>query len=231
MEIDVELIPAEANPDIDPELPAEWGNFRGNDDNNGVTDAKTPKSADDAELYWATSIATGGQANGAPGTPIIINGELYSYSGKELLRLDAETGEILARGEMQGSSPFAITPPGVCRGHDLRSARRRHGAGVQREDAGIPVALYRLARHRTRREPAELPDHLFRWLHLHRLLEPRAGRGAHGVSDDHGRGPEPAARGQAAALGAHAVRRFYWAGALATEKFVLVGTEDGEKGV
>ena len=42
MEIDIELVPAETNPDIDPELPAEWGNFRGNDDNNGVTDAKTP---------------------------------------------------------------------------------------------------------------------------------------------------------------------------------------------
>ena len=46
MDIDVELVPAETNPDIDPELPAEWGNFRGNDDNNGVTDAKTPTSAD-----------------------------------------------------------------------------------------------------------------------------------------------------------------------------------------
>ncbi len=229
MEIDIELVPAETNPDIDPELPAEWGNFRGNDDNNGVTDAKTPTSADNAELYWATSIATGGQANGAPGTPIIINGELYSYSGKELLRLDAETGEVLARGEMQAAHP-SPSAARVCRGHDLRGARRRHGAGVQREDAGI-LWLYTdslgigLGANQPNC-PITYSDGCI-YTGFWNSEQGAAHMVCLTITDEDPSQPLEAkqplwVRTQSGG--------FYWAGALATEKFVLVGTEDGEKG-
>lgn len=230
MEIDVELIPAETNPDIDPELPAEWGNFRGNDDNNGVTDAKTPTSADNAELYWATSIATGGQANGAPGTPIIINGELYSYSGKELLRLDAETGEILARGEMQGSSPFAITPPAYAEGMIFVALG---GGMVQAFNAKTLESLWLYTDSLGIGLGANQPNCPITYSNgcIYTGFWNSEQGAAHmvclTVTDEDPSQPLEAkqplwVRTQSGG--------FYWAGALARDNFVLVGTEDGEKG-
>lgn len=230
MEIDIELVPAETNPDIDTELPAEWGNFRGNDDNNGVTDAKTPTSADNAELYWATSIATGGQANGAPGTPIIINGELYSYSGKELLRLDAETGEILARGEMQGSSPFAITPPAYAEGMIFVALG---GGMVQAFNAKTLESLWLYTDSLGIGLGANQPNCPITYSDgcIYTGFWNSEQGAAHMVcltiTDEDPSQPLEAkqplwVRTQSGG--------FYWAGALARDNFVLVGTEDGEKG-
>ena len=230
MEIDIELVPAETNPDIDTELPAEWGNFRGNDDNNGVTDAKTPTSADNAELYWATSIATGGQANGAPGTPIIINGEIYSYSGKELLRLDSETGEVLARGEMQGSSPFAITPPAYAEGMIFVALG---GGMVQAFNAKTLESLWLYTDSLGIGLGANQPNCPITYSDgcIYTGFWNSEQGAAHMVcltiTDEDPSQPLEAkqplwVRTQSGG--------FYWAGALATEKFVLVGTEDGEKG-
>ena len=230
MEIDIELVPAETNPDIDTELPAEWGNFRGNDDNNGVTDAKTPTSADNAELYWATSIATGGQANGAPGTPIIINGEIYSYSGKELLRLDSETGEVLARGEMQGSSPFAITPPAYAEGMIFVALG---GGMVQAFNAKTLESLWLYTDSLGIGLGANQPNCPITYSDgcIYTGFWNSEQGAAHMVcltiTDEDQSQPLEAkqplwVRTQSGG--------FYWAGALATEKFVLVGTEDGEKG-
>ena len=230
MEIDIELVPAETNPDIDTELPAEWGNFRGNDDNNGVTDAKTPTSADNAELYWATSIATGGQANGAPGTPIIINGEIYSYSGKELLRLDSETGEVLARGEMQGSSPFAITPPAYAEGMIFVALG---GGMVQAFNAKTLESLWLYTDSLGIGLGANQPNCPITYSDgcIYTGFWNSEQGAAHMVcltiTDEDQSQPLEAkqplwVRTQSGG--------FYWAGALATEKFVLVGTEDDEKG-
>ena len=230
MDIDVELVPAETNPDIDTELPAEWGNFRGNDDNNGVTDAKTPTSADNAELYWATSIATGGQANGAPGTPIIINGELYSYSGKELLRLDSETGEVLARGEMQGSSPFAITPPAYAEGMIFVALG---GGMVQAFNAKTLESLWLYTDSLGIGLGANQPNCPITYSDgcIYTGFWNSEQGAAHMVcltiTDEDPSQPLEAkqplwVRTQSGG--------FYWAGALARDNFVLVGTEDGEKG-
>ena len=230
MEIDIELVPAETNPDIDTELPAEWGNFRGNDDNNGVTDAKTPTSADNAELYWATSIATGGQANGAPGTPIIINGEIYSYSGKGLLRLDSETGKVLARGEMQGSSPFAITPPAYAEGMIFVALG---GGMVQAFNAKTLESLWLYTDSLGIGLGANQPNCPITYSDgcIYTGFWNSEQGAAHMVcltiTDEDPSQPLEAkqplwVRTQSGG--------FYWAGALATEKFVLVGTEDGEKG-
>ena len=56
--VSVTLQMAAANPDI-VELDAEWANFRGTDSNNGITSAKTPTSALDGMLYWASPLGKG----------------------------------------------------------------------------------------------------------------------------------------------------------------------------
>lgn len=91
-------------------LPSEWPHMRTDNNNNGVIDAPTPISSDDAVLYWATKIGNGFDKE-ACSPPIIIDGDLYVYSGSTIYRVDTTTGEILATGSMCGASDFAINPP------------------------------------------------------------------------------------------------------------------------
>lgn len=77
---------------------------------NAMPNAPTPISSDDAVLYWATKIGEGFDQN-ACSPPIIVNDELYVYSGSTLYRIDKTSGKILAQGEMSDTSSFAINPP------------------------------------------------------------------------------------------------------------------------
>lgn len=91
-------------------LPAQWPHLRTDNNNNGVISARTPISSDDAVLYWATQIGEGFDQD-ACSPPIIVNNDLYVYSGSAIYRVDKTTGEIIASGTMCGSSSFGINPP------------------------------------------------------------------------------------------------------------------------
>lgn len=107
--LEITLAQAPANDTIQ-NLPAQWPHLRTDNNNNGVIGAPMPTSSDDAVLYWATKIGEGFDQN-ACSPPIIVNDELYVYSGSTLYRIDKTTGEILEQGEMSGTSNFAINPP------------------------------------------------------------------------------------------------------------------------
>ncbi len=100
---------AEDNPDIDPTIEAQWPLFRADSNNNSVISAKTPTSADDTLLYWATQVGQGYDKN-ATGCPILVDGYLYTYAGDKIYKLDTISGEVVASGTMTGTSSFAITP-------------------------------------------------------------------------------------------------------------------------
>ena len=92
------------------ELESYWPHLRQNDDNNGVVSAPTPMKAEDAVLYWATKIGDGYDKN-ACGCPILVDGYLYTYAGSKLYKVDTFSGQIVATGEMDHASSFAINPP------------------------------------------------------------------------------------------------------------------------
>lgn len=104
------LTPAPINSTIDTSLPAQWKNFRGNDDHNAVTSAAIPNKAEDGVLYWATKLGSGTDSDAA-GSPIVVNGDIITYGGDTLYRIDPASGKILATGKMDHKSSFAITPP------------------------------------------------------------------------------------------------------------------------
>lgn len=89
-----------------------WPNFRGNDENNAVVDYKTPRNADEAELYWAVKKGSG-YGGAAIGSPIIVDDYLVFPSGTSLFKQNRYTGEILYDkvGTLAGSSAFNIVPP------------------------------------------------------------------------------------------------------------------------
>ena len=105
IQIKLEKAPDSTLKDI--ELPTDWPLFRKNDENNGVVDVRTPITAEDTVLVWANKLGEG-YSGSAVGSPIIVGGYLYTYSGTTIMKVDKETGLILKTGTMVGGSSFAI---------------------------------------------------------------------------------------------------------------------------
>ena len=104
--VTVKLESADPNPLIK-ELPSRWPSFR-DANNNVVLDEKTPIKAEDSVLYWANKESF----NGYCGHPILVNGYLYTYDSKNLLKMDTVTGEIVKKGDsLVRASSFSIQPP------------------------------------------------------------------------------------------------------------------------
>lgn len=119
--IQIELPIAAENKGLRRDLNAEWADFRGTaytgtamggsmNSNNGVTDAKTPLSAEDGMLYWAKKIGNGWDS-GAVSSPIIVDGSIIVYAGDCIYRVNKDTGAIEATSNMAGTSSFAINGP------------------------------------------------------------------------------------------------------------------------
>lgn len=109
------LAKAAVNTAIDPSVSSEWPNFRGNNNNNAVTDARIPISADSGTLYWANKIGTGIDSD-AVGSPIMVDGSIITYASDEIYRIETMTGKIVAKGTMDHKSSFSITPPTYANG-------------------------------------------------------------------------------------------------------------------
>lgn len=104
----ITLTAAEENTTLVKDLPAEWPNFRNGSNHLGITNAPTPYTSEDSELLWAAKYGTGWAA--APGSPILVDGGLITYTGSTIKRLDVNTGKVLAEGTMAGTSSFSINP-------------------------------------------------------------------------------------------------------------------------
>lgn len=101
---------APVNSTIQSNLTAEWKNFRGSDTNNGVTNKQIPTAAEDGTLYWANQIGNGIDSD-AVGSPILVDGDLITYASDQIYRIDTVNGTIKATGKMDHKSSFSITPP------------------------------------------------------------------------------------------------------------------------
>lgn len=201
----------------------DWPVFRGDAANNGITDAKTPVKAEDAMLYWASRNGTGWAS--APGSPILVDGYLYFNAGREMLKMDAVSGDIVAKGTMVDQSDYSICPP-------------TYAAGK------VYVAL---SQGRVQAFDAETMKSL--WVYQ----DPGFGQPNSPISYDNGRlyvgfwkgesreasfvclttaDPNKSKTNEAKkAKWTYTVKGgVYWAGAYACEDFVLVGTDDGETG-
>ncbi len=94
---------------IDPTLDAQWPVFRGNSDNNGLTAAQTPRTAEETELKWAKKLSTGW--TDAPSPAIIVDNALISMCGSTLKKLDITNGEVLKEQKMAGPTNWGTVPP------------------------------------------------------------------------------------------------------------------------
>ena len=109
------LAKAPANISINTGLSSAWPNFRGSASNNATTNAPIPTAAEDSTLYWANKLGSGFDSD-AVGSPILVDGDLITYAGNRIFRVDTITGEVLATGTMDHKSSFSITPPTYAEG-------------------------------------------------------------------------------------------------------------------
>lgn len=106
----VTVAQAPAQPPVEIEtLPSAWPSFRGNAQNNGVTDARTPVSAEQTQLLWAQALSTGW--SDAPSPMILVDGKLITLCGSTLKQVDTETGAVTASAEMAAATSWGTTPP------------------------------------------------------------------------------------------------------------------------
>ena len=232
---------AAENTNLDPNLEAEWADFRGTSytydadsgtvavggsryTNNGVTSALIPVESLNTELSWATKLGDG-YSSGAVGCPILVDGDLVTYSGKSIYRVDTVSGEVLAQGTMAETTSFGINNAtyyggmifvGLAGGRiQAFDAKTLESLWLFQDDLGgqpnCPITVY--------------DGYLYTGFWL------AEDRDAHfvclSITD------EDPAQSLEQKLPTWTVTRrggFYWAGAYVNDDFVLVGTDDGQSG-
>ena len=232
---------AAENTTLDPNLEAEWADFRGtsytydaasgtltaggsNYTNNGVTSAPIPVESLNTELSWATKLGDG-YSSGAVGCPILVDGDLVTYSGKSIYRVDTVSGKVLAQGTMAETTSFGINNAtyyggmifvGLAGGRiQAFDAKTLESLWLFQDDLGgqpnCPITVY--------------DGYLYTGFWL------AEDRDAHfvclSITDE-----DPAQTLEQKLPTWTVTRRggFYWAGAYVNDDFVLVGTDDGQSG-
>ena len=75
-----------------------------------IVNAPTPMNKADTEQVWVTD-GSGSYSNSVT-QPLIINGYLYVQSGNKVLKIDPDNGGVKATGDLIGSSSFMTNPLG-----------------------------------------------------------------------------------------------------------------------
>lgn len=74
----------------------------------GVTYKSLPTSAEETRLLWSAKLGT--SYRNAPSVPAVYGSSVIVMSGKELIKLDAATGEIIQKAQMCSEPSFSYTP-------------------------------------------------------------------------------------------------------------------------
>ena len=215
------LAEAPVNDTLDREMTALWPNFRGNDDNNGVTDAPIPYAAEDGTLYWANQIGEGFDAD-AVGSPILVDGDIITYAGDTIYRIDTVSGAIKCTGKMDHKSSFSITPPTFAEGMVFVALS---SGTVQAFNAETleSLWLYQDPLGGQPNCPLTIRDG-YLYTGFWNSETGDANFVCMSVTDEN---PDQEKEPKAASWYHTAKGGYYWAGAYVSDDFVLVGTDDG----
>ena len=79
-----------------------------------VQGVKPPRTADETAEKWVVSLGT--SYADAPSIPVLSGKFIYCMSGKKIVKLDKESGETVASGNMSGRPTYAYVPVTVAGG-------------------------------------------------------------------------------------------------------------------
>lgn len=201
----------------------DWAQFRANAENNAITSAPTPIAAEEAVLNWANKLGDG-LSGGGVGSPIIVGGAIYTYANDTVMKVDRQTGALLASAPMDHASSFSITPPAYGEGMIFVGLS---GGGIQAFDAETLRSLW-LYEDPLGGQP-NCPI-TYRDGYLYTGFWNAETRKANfvclSVTDE-----DPAQeKEQKIAAWSHTGNGFYWAGAYVAENYLIVTTDDGAIG-
>ena len=123
-----------------PDYGGDWTSFRGSDTNMAIVNAPTPMNADDVEQYWVVG-GSGSYANSIT-QPLIINGYLYAQSGKKVLKINPTNGKVEAEGALIGSSTYTTNPLGYGDGMIFAAIDSTEGGCIQALNAKTLDSLW-----------------------------------------------------------------------------------------
>ena len=235
------LTAAEENTALDHTIEAEWADFRGTSytydeasgeltaggtkySNNGVVSSPMPISTAESMLYWTNQLGEGYDKN-AVGCPILVDGDLITYSNNQLFRVDAVSGEVLATGTMIDGSSFAINPPAYYDGMLFVGLSRGR---IQAFDARTLKPLW-LYVDEIGGQP-NCPIVVYDGYLYTGFWQNESENGNYvclSVTDE-----DPSSENERKIPTWTVTQRggFYWAGAYVCDDFLLVGTDDGQAG-
>lgn len=212
---------APVNDTINAGLSAQWPDFRGSDTNNGVVSSAIPTAAEDGILYWANQIGSGIDAD-AVGSPIIVDGYLITYASDKIYRVDTVSGEVVATGTMDHKSSFSITPPAYAEG--MVFVALSNGT-VQAFNAETLESLWLYADPLGGQPNCPLTvKNGYLYTGFWNSETSDANFVCLSITDED---PAQAKESKCASWYHTSKGGFYWAGAYASDNFVLVGTDDG----
>lgn len=204
-------------------LPSEWPNFRGNDDNNAVVKAPVPTLVENGTLYWAKKRGEGFDS-GAVGSPILVDGDLITYSGNNIFRIDTMTGEIKNTGIMDHKSSFSITPPTYDENEGMVFVALSDGC-VQAFNASTLESLW-IYKDPLGGQP-NCPITVKNGYLYTGFWNSETGNARFVCLSITDEDPGNSKESKCASWFQTAKGGFYWAGAYVNDEFVLVGTDDG----
>lgn len=221
--VSINLTKASANNKIDTSITAEWGNFRKGDDELGLTDAKTPYNPEDVELLWAAKYGAG-YAN-APSSPAIVDGDLVIVTGTTIRRIDKNTGVTKAQGTLTCEPGFSTVP--VTYGDGMIFAPLNDGK-IQAFNAKTLESLW-VYTDKLGGQP--ITPITYKDGYIYEGFWNGETRNANfaciSVTDEV---PTRTTEMKYASWTYKRMGGFYWAGAYVTDKFAIVGTDDGASG-
>lgn len=221
--INLELTKAEVNDKLT-KLDSAWPSFRADNNNNGVVSGRTPIKDDEAVLYWATKKGSG-YGSEALGCPILAGGYLYAYAGSKIVKMDTVTGEIVAEGDMDRSSSFAINSPTY--GDGMIFVGLSNG-GVQAFNADTLESLWIYKDELGGQPNCQLTYYNgYVYTGFWNGEEKEANYVCLSVTD---KDPSQPKEEKKASWTHKQMGGFYWAGAYVSDNFMLVGTDDGKSG-
>lgn len=87
----------------------EWWNFRNNEENNGVTNRELASNPKEVALKWAFKMGKGWEASETP--PLIVKGYLYTAVDRYLYKVSKEKGKLVAKSDkLAGDVGYAMNP-------------------------------------------------------------------------------------------------------------------------
>ena len=123
-----------------PDYDGDWTSFRGSDNNMAIVNAPTPMNADDVDQYWV--VGGSGSYSNSITQPLIINGYLYAQSGKKVLKINPTNGKVEAEGALIGSSTYTTNPLGYGDGMIFAAIDSADGGCIQALNAETLQSLW-----------------------------------------------------------------------------------------